>query len=136
MKVRNGFVSNSSTSSFILLGNWSNLDKVSFDNPNVYYVAWTDKMYGEGGAIQHIIIKDETMLKELKRLEEEKHWNFDVMETYKLEWDGGEIEFNKSDPNLPEKIIIIYGECDQNTIYDFKGLQGELKWSETIENQD
>jgi hypothetical protein len=64
MKVRNGFVSNSSSSSFVLIGNKVSFDEIDFSEGQKYYVL--GNFLSDGRNIFRLKSEDLDTIKELK----------------------------------------------------------------------
>lgn len=109
MKIRNGFVSNSSTSSFIVLG-ISLLDaekaEIKFPDPEDNYEII---VFGEGNeGLNLICCQDAAMLNYCKKHLADGHW----MKSYVSGRDGiGNVERDK----LPEYFDAEFGECEEGS---------------------
>jgi len=118
MKTRNGFVSNSSSSSFVILGvevKLNDIDVQDLKSKEYEYVAESG-MQGESGPI-FVEIKNKKMLDLLKRAHDGEFDNLDNnVHAYKAYYcsfseggDGETIDIS----NFPKKIEVYSGEADQ-----------------------
>jgi hypothetical protein len=132
MKIRQGFVSNSSSSSFVVIGKKVNVNDLTVEDLNNknYFI---DTNYGyEGGPI-HLNTKwfDKNEYgKLLEMIHEEKFEVGTVIEISKYASDySGDMKLNKSD--LPDgNLMVLFGECDQHSPTTIGDIDEMLEYGE------
>jgi hypothetical protein len=127
MKIRQGFVSNSSSSSFVVIGNSVNIESIKPENLNnnkhiTYYA--TSGCDGESGFGPIMVeIKDNDMLEMLKNppIETENSiYGYEVYHYIGEGW-GSNDKIKKSE--LPDEFEVISFTCDQYEISSLKELK-------------
>lgn len=131
MKIRNGFVSNSSSSSFVIIGNivkLKDVDANDLKNKQYTYIAQTG-LYGESG----VVFTDIDSEKTLDILKKADDGEYDTLESeirvYKAYFNSyGDGCFGELDvKNLPKKVMVYGGECDQWSPMGAKELENAYK---------
>ena len=122
MKIRNGFVSNSSSSSFVLLGEKVKLEDIDF-NDGFKYNAIISELDCENGDM--IVELDESYKEVIKNANEFGFYgNLNLYKTFFIQYEGGGTLVTK---DLPEKIHIVNGECSMHSPQSAKELEGMMK---------
>ncbi len=114
MKVRSGFVSNSSSSSFVVIGEhieFSDLTKEIVENKNIMgFGKWLES----GMDVFNLCVQVYDLLKENPKLLDEV--GFDFYEVYKASENGGDFKRDE----LPEKFSVKATEADHSSSEDLK----------------
>jgi hypothetical protein len=129
MKIRNGFVSNSSSSSFVIIGDiikLNDVDENDLKNKKYSYIAETG-LYGESGPV-FMDIESKKTLALLKKAENGEFGSLEGrVKVYKAYFqsfgDGGKLKTE----TLPKETTVYSGECDQWGPMDAKELEYSYK---------
>ena len=121
MKIRNGFVSNSSSSSFVLIGEKVKLEDIDF-NEFKYNAIISELDYENGDMIVEL---DESYREVIKNAREFGFYgNLNLYKTFFIQYEGGGILTTK---DLPEKVHIVSGECSMHSPQTAKELEAMIK---------
>ena len=112
MKTRNGFVSNSSSSSFVIFGDPTDIWDIQ--NPEKENVWAIGGMQGEGWDVFKI---DDKILIELRSTE--NHCKLDLIKAYKTVWLDGPGDCVSVDNDLPRKFNVFSVEKSHHSTNKF-----------------
>ena len=140
MKIRIGFVSNSSSTSFVVIGKRVVFKDVTLDDfKGKKYFIETGYCY-EGGSVNiHTKNFDKNEKERLyKFLQddslEHKIENLSIVEVFQMSSDGGEIVIKAG--SLPhEDLIMIYGEEEQSSPYNMTDIDELIGYGEWYANE-
>ena len=119
MKTRNGHVTNSSSTSFVVAGNEVELENILADTEfeDRKYIAF-GKQLCEARDIFFVLEAHLPMIQEAVRLQHNEEYEFTFIEALsKLLSESGKLVISNLEIGLPETINVFFGKRDENASY-------------------